>query len=112
MKKSQCCNFSSSGFLRRRSMLPLSLGHINIVTARVRSTREGTVFTGVCLITFQGGGGYPIQIWMVGGGVPHPDLDGGGTPSQVWEWGGTYPGLDGWGYPSQVWMVGGTLARS
>ena len=37
-----------------------------------------------------GGGGVPIQVWMVGGYPPLPGLDGGG--------GGTPPG--------QVWMVG------
>ena len=31
-----------------------------IITARVRSTREGTVFTGVCLFAF-GGGGTPFS---------------------------------------------------
>ena len=87
-----------------------------IITARVRSTREGAVFTGVCLLTFREGvphprsGGTPSQVW----GVPH--LRSGGTPSQVWTGrGGGYPipGLDGgvphprsgWGgTPSQVWM--------
>ena len=44
------------------------------------------------------GGGYPIQVLMVG--VPHPGLDGGGGyPSQV---------LMVEGYTSQVLMVGGT----
>ena len=71
-----------------------------LFTSRARSTMEGPVFTGVCLLTFRGwgvgvhcpmSGGYPIQVWMLGGeysisglgwGVPHPDLDGvGGTPS-------------------------------
>ena len=73
--------------------------------------REGTVFTGVCLLTFVGVG-YPSQVWMVGGtpflgwGVPWPGLEG-GTPSLGWG-GGTWPGLDGGGIPlSQAWMVGG-----
>ena len=61
-----------------------------------------------------GGGRYPSQVWMVGG-VPQSGLDGGGYPSQVWVggypgqvWmvGVPRPGLDGGGYPSQVWMVG------
>ena len=66
-----------------------------------------------------GGGGYPSQVWMVGGrgtpvrsgwwgeGVPWPGLDGGGGVPQS--------GLDGGGrgYPGQVLMVGGgTPARS
>ena len=67
--------------------------HDTIITARVRSTREGTVFTGVCLLTFRGG--YPIQVWMVGG-YPIPGL--GGTPSQ----GGT---------PARSWWMGGTPSR-
>ena len=59
-----------------------------IFTARVRSTREGNIYTWKFLsvyfgggvphpypspslsITVQGGGGYPIQPWM--GGVPQP----------------------------------------
>ena len=91
------------------------------ITARVRSTREGTVFTGVCLYIWGGGvprpgldgggRGVPHLRSGVGGGVPHPGLDGGGvTPSQVWGGGGIshprsevggvpQPGLDGGGYP-------------
>ena len=74
-----------------------------VVTARVRSTREGTVFTDVC--SHLGGGGYlpsgqggylPSQVWM--GGVP--TFPGRGVP--------TSQGLDGGGgyLPSQVWMGG------
>ena len=55
---------------------------------------------------------------LLEGGGPRPGLDGGGGggyPSQVWMVGGgriPQPGLDGGGYPSQVLMVGGgTLAR-
>ena len=53
-------------------------------------------------------GGYSSQGWMVGGtparsgwlGVPQPGLDGGGYPGQIWMVGGLpQPGLDGWGYP-------------
>ena len=77
-----------------------------------------------CLsVNILGAGGYPVQVWMVGGvahlrpgvgGVPNPGLDGGGYP--IWGVGVPQPGLDGegvphprsgGGYPSQVWMVGG-----
>ena len=69
---------------------------ILIFTARVRSTREGTVFTGVCLLTF----------W--GGGVPRPGLDCWGRVPHLRSGGRVpQPGLDG-GTPSQ----GATLARS
>ena len=86
---------------------------VKLVTARVRSTREGTVFTGVCLFTFRGGGTYlpdggggvPTQVWMVGGGVPSLARVGGYLPmagvgggTYLWPgWGGTYlwPGLGG-----------------
>ena len=101
----------------------------DLITARVRSTKEGTVFTGVCLLTFRGGGypvpglgGTPSQVW---GGYPIPGLDrgiphprsgkgGGVIPSQVWTgvshprsgWGIPHP-RSGWGgTPSQVWMIG------
>ena len=56
-------------------------------------------------------GGYPDQVWMVGGGcVPQPGLDGGGVPQPGLDGGGIpQPGLDGGrGYRSQVWMVGVT----
>ena len=61
--------------------------------------REGTVFTGVCLLTFQGGGldgggGYLISGL---GGIPCPGLDGGGYPISGLGWGG---------YPVQVWIGG------
>ena len=67
-------------------------------------------------------GGYPIQVWMVGG-VPHLRSEG-GTPhhpdlDEVPPWDGVPPTPHlGWGTPhhpdldwvpaSQVWMVGGT----
>ena len=54
----------------------------HIFTDRVRSTTEGYVFTGVCLLT--GGGGYPSQVPM-GGGVPQ-----GAYPPARSRWGG-YP---------------------
>ena len=85
-----------------------------IVTARVQSTREGTVFTGVRLSTFRwavyshlaNGGtpsglqGYPIQpmggtpIWLMGGVPPNQD------------WMGVPPCWDWMGVPHhQDWMV-------
>ena len=77
------------------------------VTTRVRSTREGTVFTGVCLSTSRGGvptfqvEGYHLPRSGLGGGVPtFPGLDRGGThlPRQggVPTLGSTY--LGGGGY--------------
>ena len=59
------------------------------------------------------GGGYPSQVWMVGGGVPQPGLDGGGVPQPHLDGGGVYPGYP----PGQVWMELGypgypPLARS
>ena len=92
-----------------------------IITARGRSTREGNVFTGVCLFTFWGvphpadGRGYPIpgpgregtqsQVsrWGVPH-VPHPVLDGGAPPHQGLDWMG-YPPIKDWmGYPLvQTW---------
>ena len=71
------------------------IGITRFITARVRSTTGGYVFTGVCLFNFRGG--YPIPIHPYpypslsgrGGGVPDPALDGGGTPT-----------LDGGGTPS------------
>ena len=75
-----------------------------VFTARVRSTREGNVFSlsvsphlgGGGVSTFPGpggGGGTYSQVWM--GGVPtFPGP--GGVPTQVWiGGGGTYSGLDG-----------------
>ena len=66
------------------------------------------------------GRGCPGQVWMVGGGVPHPRSGVGGYPSQVWMvglphprsgvGGVPWPGVDGGGYPIPV--VGGTPARS
>ena len=60
-----------------------------VVTARIRRTTEGNVFT---LATISEGGGTPSQIWVgggtpsqvwMGGGVPHPRSGQGGSPSQV-----------------------------
>ena len=70
-----------------------------VVTARVRSTREGTVFTGVCLSTF-GRRGTPSGQWGV---PPSSQLE--GTPSS-W-WGRGYPHLaNGGGTP--IRPAGGT----
>ena len=78
-----------------------------LVTAHVRSMREGTVFTGVC----QHLGGYlPFGFWV-----------GGYLPSQVWlGWGGTYHGWSGgrtylgWGggVPTLAGVGGTYLSRS
>ena len=99
-----------------------------VITACIQRMGEGTVFSlFVSPHLDRGGGGYPSQVWMVGGtsvrsgwwgstlarsgwwgGVPQPGLEGGGYPSQVWMVGGTpQPGLDSGGYPGQVLMVGG-----
>ena len=60
--------------------------------ARVRSTREGTVFTGVCSHLGRGG------TYLVGGGGGGTySQGGGGTYSQVWTGVPTFPGLDGGG---------------
>ena len=67
------------------------------ITARVHSTREGIVFTGVCLSTSRGGGYLPSQVWM-GGGVP--TFSGGGEVPNFPGLDGevpTFPGLDGGG---------------
>ena len=79
-----------------------------VITTRVHSTREGTVFTGVFLFMSVGGGGTPIRL---NGGYPISCLDG-GTPfpgpggrylSQVWmwvtphQWDGVPPSKNGWG---------------
>ena len=57
------------------------------------------------------GGGYPSQVWMVGGGtLPHPMSGGGGTLSQVWVGGYTISGLGGYpisGGGGQYPMSGG-----
>ena len=66
------------------------------ITARVRSTTGGYIFTGVFLSNFRGGGVYPIQL-----------IGGRGTPFQVWT-GDTPSSLWGQGIPSQVEMGGGT----
>ena len=71
-----------------------------------------------------GWGGYPIQVWMVGGGThPRSGVEG-GTPARFSQWGvpGVPPparsgwgGTPSWGYPStpssQNWMVGVSQPR-
>ena len=84
-----------------------------IITARVRSTTGGYVFTGGCLFNFRGGGGelphpadwgggftpYPIQlIGRDGYPIPGP---GRGVPHAP-DWGNPNPGLDGVP-PVQTW---------
>ena len=69
--------------------------HMYLNTLRLRTIllppayvvwREGTVFTGVCLLTFRGG--TPSQVWV--GGVPH--LRSGGYPmSRGYPMSGAYP---------------------
>ena len=68
----------------------------SVFTARVRSTREGNIYTWECL---------SVHHWW---GVPRPRSDGGeGTPSQVWWWrGGTPSRSDGGRYPIPGLMVG------
>ena len=72
-----------------------------IFTARVRSTREGNIYTWECLsVHYRWGEGVPCPR---SGGVPHLRSGGypipglGGTPSQVWTGGYPIPGLDGGG---------------
>ena len=76
--------------------LLLEYNFASIITARVRSTREGNIYTWECLsvhrcrgVPHPRSGGYPIS-----------GLAGGGTPSQVWLGGYPISGLGG--PPSQV----------
>ena len=64
-----------------------------IFTARVRSTREGNIYTWECLSVHHCGGGYPIS-GLVAGGIPHPRPGGVPHPRS----GGTHP-RSGWGVP-------------
>ena len=73
------------------------------ITARVRSTREGNIYTWKCLSVHFGGVPHPYP--SLSGGVPNPALDGGGTPIQPWMGGYPNPALDGGGVP-QPWMGG------
>ena len=55
-----------------------------------------------------GVGGYPGQVWMVGG-VPQSGLDGGGIPVRSGWWGVLWSGLDGGRIPQPgLDGVGGT----
>ena len=92
--------------------------HLCFFTTCVRSMREGTVFTGICLFTLVGGGVTPSLVRM--GGTPFPGLNEGdpfpgldkGVPHPRSGWGyshpGQVPGQDGVvspGYPpAQDWM--------
>ena len=63
---------------------------------------ECTVFTGVCLLTFRGGGGYPRP---TDGGTTSFPIWGGGTPSFLMGVGGILIlGQEGWLPPSKVRM--------
>ena len=77
------------------------LDRVCYFTARVRRTRECTVFTGVCLFTPAGGGGYPFPDPGGGGGPPPPGPEKGyplpprtgkGVPHPpTWTWEGGTP---------------------
>ena len=76
----------------------------DIFTARIRSTREGTVFTGVCLSTSRGWEGLPT--FQVEGYPPSQVWMGGYLPWQ----GDTYLGgvyLPWWGY--LPWHINGKV---
>ena len=78
-----------------RSYLPTVVTAVRVITARVRSTREGNVLTRVCVSVH--------SCWGGRGGVPHlrSCREGGlGTPSQVWPGGECpIPGLARGGVP-------------
>ena len=59
-----------------------------IFTARIRGMGKGNIFS---LFTLAGGGGGGCTPSQVGGGVPHPGLDGEGGPHLRYEVGGGYP---------------------
>ena len=72
-----------------------------ILTARVRSMREGNIYTWECLSVHHWcGGGTPSQVW----GDPISGL--GGTPSKVWM-GGTLSQVWGVPHPRSGWWGGG-----
>ena len=83
-----------------------------IFTYRVRSTTEGYVFTGVCLLRGGGGGESPGQVPMGGGGTPRYPLAKVPTPLPTRSWQGegvpqgTYPPGQGT-YPPQPGPDGG-----
>ena len=98
----------------------------NFITTCIRSMTGRYCFHRCLSVNISGG--YPIQVWMVGGytipglagGVPHSRSGQGVTPSQVWPggrvgWGGVgycipglargvpHPRFGQWGTQSQVW---------
>ena len=67
---------------------------LQLITARVRSMREGNVLTRICVSVHTcGGKGTPSQVW--GRGVPH-------LPPTMTGW-GTHPIDLGWGTPDLRW---------
>ena len=70
--QTRTCENSTSTILGMWAVM--SKCHQNIFTARVRSVREGTVFTGVCLFTFLGGNPFRLMGVTPSGwwGVSHP----------------------------------------
>ena len=82
-----------------------------VITARVRSTREGNIYTWECLsVHHWWGEGTPSKVWE----VPHPRCGwegvGRGTPSQVWV-GVLYP-RSGWEVPHPRSGLGVPCPRS
>ena len=86
----------------------IRFGKSGFFTARVRSTREGNIYTWECLSVHHrwgGGGGYPI-LGLDQGGTP------GYHPGQVWI--GRYPPMTGWGTPpptsiASTWYAAGGM---
>ena len=89
----------------------------HIFTARVRSTREGNVFSLSQFTSGGGGGTYLLdgwggtysQVWMVGGGGTYLPRSGGGTYSQVWMGGYLPSQVQVEGVPT-FWVGGGTYS--
>ena len=67
-----------------------------IITARVRSTREGNIYTWECLSVHHCRGDTLSQVW---GGVPHLRSGGRGVPDPRYGGGYPIPGLAMGGYP-------------
>ena len=94
----------------------MCLRNKEIITARVRSTREGTVFTGVCLSISRGGylpsgqGGGGTYLPRSGQGVPTFPGGGGGTGGVptflALDWGGGVPTFLGEGGTPPLPSVG------
>ena len=85
-----------------------------IFTARVRSTREGTVFTGVCLFTSWGGGG-GTHFPGPGRGDYYLARGGGGGTTLRCGGGGVLPTTSMWGSTTSMWggyylQAGGTTS--